>query len=182
MKQKMNMFYRKQKGTAIIVCLMLLTIATLIGVNAVSSTVLEEKMAGNIRNKHMSFQSAEAGLRQAELAAASLTDVTAFDGSNGLYPGSNPGDSQGVLGALADYPVWLDDVNTNWVNGTAPTGIPNAPQYIIEDYSESPRDQTCQFIKPIPPGCKLKVYRITVQAEGLNSNSVSMLQSTYKRL
>ena len=182
MNQLSNTFRKKQTGTAIIVCLMLLTIATLIGINAVSSTVLEEKMAGNIRNKHMSFQSAESGLRQAELAAAALTDVTSFDGTNGLYPGSNPGDAYGVLGALANYPVWEDNVNTNWVNGTTPTGIPNPPQYIIEDYSESPRDQTCQYIKPIPPGCKLKVYRITVQAEGLNSNSVTVLQSTYKRL
>ena len=60
MNQLKNMRHKKQTGTAIIVCLMLLTIATLIGINAVSSTVLEEKMAGNIRNKHLSFQSAEA--------------------------------------------------------------------------------------------------------------------------
>ena len=45
-----------QTGSAIIVVLMLLTISTLIAINAMSSTVLEEKMAGNIRNKHMSFR------------------------------------------------------------------------------------------------------------------------------
>ena len=182
MNKLTNTIYTKQKGTAIIVCLMLLTIATLIGINAVSSTVLEEKMAGNIRNKHMSFQSAESGLRQAELAAAALTDVTAFDGTNGLYPGSNPGDVKGVLGALADYPVWEDDVNTVWTNGTTTAGLPNPPQYIIEDYSESPRDQACIRVRPMPPGCMLKIYRVTTQAEGLNSNSVTVIQSTYKRL
>ena len=118
---------------------MLLTIATLIAINAISSTVLEEKMAGNISNKHVSFQSAESGLRQAEQAAALLTDVTSFNGSNGLYPGSNPGDSYGVSGALANYPVWEDTVNTSWASGATSTGLPNPPKYIIEDYSESPR-------------------------------------------
>lgn len=170
-----------QKGSAIIVVLMLLTVATLIAINAVSSTVLEEKMAGNIRNKHMSFQGAEAGLRAAEIAASGLSDVTLFDGSNGLFPGSNPGDQKGVAGALADFPVWENLSDTDWVNA-ADIGLSDIPEYIIEDFSESPRDRDCQYERPRPAGCMLPVYRVTARSAGLNGNSVTIIQSTYKRL
>ncbi len=171
----------KQKGSAIIVVLMLVTVATLIAINAVSSTVLEEKMAGNVRNKHMSFQGAEAGLRVAEIAASGLSDVTLFDGSNGLFPGSNPGDTKGVAGALADFPVWENITDGEWVNATD-IGLSDIPQYIIEDFSESPRDRDCQYERPRPAGCMLPVYRVTARSAGLNGNSVTIIQSTYKRL
>ncbi len=170
-----------QTDSAIIVVLMLLTVATLIAINAVSSTVLEEKMAGNIRNKHMSFQGAEAGLRVAEIAASGLSDVTLFDGSNGLYPGSNPGDVKNVAGALVDFPAWENLLDSDWVDATD-IGLSDVPQYIIEDFSESPRDRDCQYERPRPAGCMLPVYRITARSAGLNANSVSVIQSTYKRL
>ena len=171
----------KQKGSAIIIVLMLVTVATLIAINAVSSTVLEEKMAGNIRNKHMSFQGAEAGLRVAEIAASGLSDVTLFDGSNGLFPGSNPGDVKGTAGALADFPVWENLTDSEWVNATD-IGLSDVPQYIIENFSESPRDRDCQYERPRPAGCMLPVYRVTARSAGLNGNSVTIIQSTYKRL
>lgn len=172
--------FRNQTGSTIIICLMLLAVATLIGLNAVSSTVLEEKMAGNIRNKHLSFHSAEAGLRAGELNGAGLADTTLFDGTNGLFPRSKPGDVKGVAGALATYPVWETITDGEWVN-SPPTGTAT-PQFIVEDYGESPRDRDCGLERPIPPGCMLPIYRITARAQGLNSNSVSIIQSTYKRL
>ena len=181
MKLHMNQSKRNQSGAAIIVCLMLLTIATLIAISNVGSTVMEEKMAGNIRNKHMSFQAAEAGLRAGETAAAALTDATIFNGANGRYIRTKPGDVAGTSGALADYPVWEDEVNTSWANGTT-TGLPTTPQFIIEDFGRAPRDRDCGLERPLPPGCMLPIYRITARAEGLNSNTVTMVQSTYKRL
>ena len=177
----MKTLKQNQTGTALIVSLMLLTIATLVGLNAISSTVLEEKMAGNVRNKHLSFQSAEAGLRNGELTGSGLTDTTLFDGNNGLFPRSKPGDVKGVAGAVATYPVWETITTGEWVNGTS-TSLPTPPQFIIEDFGRAPRDNDCALERPLPPGCMLPIYRITARAEGLNSNSVSIIQSTFKRL
>ena len=132
----MKTFKQNQTGAAIVVCLMLLTIATLVGLNAMSSTVLEEKMAGNIRNKHLSFQSAEAGLRDGELTAIPINpDTATWNGTNGLFPRSKPGD--------ADYPVW-ENGSTVWVDGDD-TQLPTLPQFIIENFGVMPRDQSCAF-------------------------------------
>ena len=173
MRTHMKTLNKNQTGAALIVCLMLLTIATLVGLNAISSTVLEEKMAGNVRNKHLSFQSAEVGLRAGELTGAGLTETTVFDGTNGLYPRSEPFDS--------NYPVWEDSA-TVWVNSTTNPGLPTLPQFIIEDFGEACRDRDCCIQRPRPPGCDVPIYRITARAEGLNANSLTILQSTYKRL
>ncbi len=182
MKEKLPISKVKQNGSAIIICLMLLTIATLIALNAVNSTVLEQKMAGNIRNKQLSFQAAESGLRAGEQSAALLANVTIFDGTNGLFPRSLPGDVKGSAGAIATFPVWENLQDSEWADAIATPGLYGTPEFIIEDFSESPRDRDCQFEKPIQPGCMLPVYRITARASGLNDNTVSIIQSTYKRL
>jgi type IV pilus assembly protein PilX len=161
---------------------MILTISTLIALNAMGSTVLEEKMAGNFRNKHLSFQAAEAGLRAAETTAAGLADNTLFVGTSGLYPRSKPGDVNGNPGVYATYPVWETIADSDWVDDAAIPDLTGTPEYIIEQFSVSPRDSSCALTPPIPPGCMLPVYRITSRAMGLNTNTVSIIQSTYKRL
>jgi len=180
MNYQNNLMKSKQIGSAIIVCLMLLTVATLIAINSVSSTILEEKVAGNIRNKQVSFQSAEAGLRAAEIVASTLTDVTLFDGSSGLYPVSNPGDVQGLAGALTNYPSWEDDTNTTWATANT-VGLTNpAPQYIIEKYSSADLFVGCSINYEKAAECNKTMYRITARGTGLNTNAETVIQSTYK--
>ena len=55
-----------QRGAILIVSLLLLLVMTLIGVTAVSTTTLQEKMAGNNRQRQLAFQAAGAALRDAE--------------------------------------------------------------------------------------------------------------------
>ena len=174
-----------QNGAALIVSLMMLVIMTILAVSAVTTTTMQEKMAGNIRNKHLSFQTTEAALRVGENAAQNVTDPSLFTsaGTNGYYSRSDPND--------ANYPIWDPDdgSTTNWVDSTSiPTGDTGAgeptkdPQYIIEDFGTDYRDADCALIVPLPPGCELAVYRVTAQGWGLNENAHSMIQSTYKQL
>ena len=182
MKHQNIIFISRQAGSAIVVCLMLLTIATLIAINSVSSTILGEKIAGNIKNKQISFQSAEAALRSAENAASMLTTLTPFDGSNGLYPVSNPGDVKGAAGVLADYPVWEDEVNTVWVELNSASGLSSTnpfPEYIIEKYSTADLFLGCSLDYAKAAECRRPMYRITARGEG--ANTVTILQSTFKQ-
>jgi len=56
----------RQRGAALIVGLVLLVVITLVGIGAMQSTTLQEKMAGNLRDSNMSFQASEAALRNCE--------------------------------------------------------------------------------------------------------------------
>jgi len=168
-----------QSGAALFVCLMLLTVMTLLGLSAISGSTLEEKMAGNVRNKHLSFQAAEAALRAGETAADTVL-ATAFNdaGTGGFYNRSTPGDTS----PKPTFPVW-EQSGVNWQNATsANAGLVQSPQYIVEDFGTAYRDADCSLIVPLPAGCELPVYRVTAQGWGLNTNSSTMIQSTYKQL
>lgn len=179
----MNTQFNHQNGAALIICLILLVVMTLLGVSAVTTTTMEEKMAGNIRNKHLSFQAAESALRAGESYSETLSDDTTFDGTNGLYPRTNADDQAGSDGAIADFPVWYDETNgINWQDVNTITDLADEPQYIIENFGTAPRDKDCALELPPPPGCILPVYRVTARGWGLNLNARTMVQSTYKKL
>ena len=175
----MHMNVIKQSGAALFMCLMLLLVMTLIGVSGITSSTLEEKMAGNMRNKHMSFQAAEAALRIAEIEAAALAIDTNFAAAGDhLYERTDL--------------IW-EDPDTIWLayglnaimdpdNDNVPPRFAQDPSYIIENYSTSPRDDSCMLDMPIKPGCLLPVFRLTARGTGLNANAISIIQSTYKQL
>ncbi|HID81768.1 MAG TPA: hypothetical protein EYH06_12175 [Chromatiales bacterium] len=56
----------KQQGAVLVVSLLILLVMTMLGLAAMQTSVLEEKMAGNALDKSMAFQAAEAGLRAGE--------------------------------------------------------------------------------------------------------------------
>lgn len=55
-----------QAGAVLFVSLIMLLVLTVIGVTAMQTTTLEEKMAGNLRDQTLAFQAAEAALREGE--------------------------------------------------------------------------------------------------------------------
>jgi hypothetical protein len=66
-----------QRGTVLIVALVLLVVLTLLGVSALNTTTIEEKMAANIQEVHRAFHAAETGLDVAfsDPDTFSLTDT-----------------------------------------------------------------------------------------------------------
>ena len=171
----------KNNGAALITCLMLLVVMTILGVSSITSSTMEERMAGNILNKHMSFQAAEAALRAGETIAANLPGDTIYtdpttpaSSADGLYDRSEALD--------ANFPVW-EDATATWQDATTAGSIViQNPQYIIEKYSNAPRDADCVLEVPLPAGCMLPVFRVTARGWGLNTNGFSIVQSTYKQL
>ena len=169
-----------QNGAALIISLMMLIVMTILAVNAITTTTMQEKMAGNIRNKHISFQAAEAALRAGEDIAQAVTDDSLFSsaGTNGYYSVSLPGDTN------PDYPIWTWEGTPaiNWQTISTNTGAVQSPEYIVEDFGTDYRDADCALIVPLPPGCELPIYRISARGWGLNTNGYTLLQSTYKQL
>lgn len=76
--------FSSQSGVVLVVSLVMLLMLTLIGVTGTQVTSLEEKMAGNSRDKNLAFQSAEAALRGGEAQIETTVSLNAFTGNNGL--------------------------------------------------------------------------------------------------
>lgn len=55
-----------QRGVALVVALLLLLVITLVGLAAVRGTIMQQKMASNLFDRQIAFQSTEAALRVAE--------------------------------------------------------------------------------------------------------------------
>lgn len=160
-----------QRGMVLVVAMMILIIITLLGLSAMRSAGLEERMSGNQYDQNYVFEAAEAALREAETVAASpLTFTTTC--TNGLCP--TP-----VAGATDR---WMDSSFTGWKAATGTNSVIVTAQYIIEDMGMQPVDGTCQLQYPIEPTCLVEMVRITAQATATNGRGTSVtLQSNLRQ-
>ncbi len=92
-----NMHMKRQSGVVLIGGLFFLLVMTLIGVAMVKNITLEEKIAGNTREKLRSFEAAEMSLKVARRYLNHRPDIVSFyDSSGSVIPGiykENPGSS-----------------------------------------------------------------------------------------
>ena len=63
---------KQQHGSALIISLLILLVMTIIGISAMSSSTMEEKMAANDRNQKAIFQNAESSLVVANAAEVTI--------------------------------------------------------------------------------------------------------------
>lgn len=61
-----NRWPARQGGVALVVALLLLVVITLVGLAGVRSTIMQQKMASNLFDRQIAFQSTEAALRVAQ--------------------------------------------------------------------------------------------------------------------
>jgi len=148
---------RRQRGMTLMVSLMFLIILTMLGVTAVSDNSLQERMAGNTRNRDLAFQAAEAALKHAESTLPSWRR-SVFDGSvEGLfvYDVSEPNDA-----------VYWRDVS-NWNSSRQlPAGslnqVAEPPRYLVHKMSSSG---------------EVEYYRVTARGVGGDASAVVILQT-----
>src|SRR3546814_3712859 len=75
-----------QRGASLIVVLILLLVVTLLGLAALRTTILQERMSANLFDRSLSFQAAETALREGQVAI-----------QNGMLSTSNPASITGVV-------------------------------------------------------------------------------------
>jgi type IV pilus assembly protein PilX len=174
----------RQKGFVLIMALVFLALLTIIGVTAMSTTSLEEKMAGNMKDRNLAFQAAETALLAAERWYETQTTKPVFpDTANGLY----------VTDSTSAVSNW-DAVNwsTNVVTfpctptttsscGSGVTKVNSQPKYIIEDLGELPEEKGSIVSPTDYKGKGSTLARITARGTGGTDAAVSMVQSTYAR-
>lgn len=99
-----------QRGSALMIALVFLLLMTLIGITAMQSSTLQERMAGNTRDYETAFAASEGALRAAEEwmddnASPALYLVGPLP-NPGLWDGAGFTGSQTVDAALASQPVY----------------------------------------------------------------------------
>jgi type IV pilus assembly protein PilX len=170
---------KNQRGVALFISLVLLLVLTIIGVSAVQTTSLEERMARNTNDSVLAFESAEVALRNAENFLRNNVNSTALfppGGNNGLWKSSDYLQTERWQQAN----VWT---GTNSVKLPANTvsGVADQPRYIIEwvatvQRSENPYQMT-QSTNALFD--RIEIFRITARGVGGTNNARVLLQSTF---
>lgn len=167
----------EQEGGALVVSLLILLVMTLIGVTGMQVTSLEEKMAGNMRDRNLAFQAAESALRAGE---ASLTTATLpmFSCADGLYKADDIDcNNTKEMTRVWDAINWSPAQVITFTGGTL-TDIAADPAYIIEELPTVP-EAGASLEAGVPS--EANYYRVTARGIGGTENAVVMVQSTYKR-
>ena len=178
----------RQTGAALITSLILLIVMTMIGVTAMQTTALEEKMAGNMRDQNLAFQAAEAGLRDAE---ALLDPTNLID--RPLTCSAVP-----CICTTLSCRVWernfymatdlAKQIDSWWTTngqelGTAGTQditeIAEDPRYVIQELEFKPDELGPPSYNNVNPG--RQYYLITSRGKGGTQTATAVLESTYTR-
>ena len=149
---------RRQTGSALVVSLILLLVLTMLGVQGMRSNVMQERMAGNMRERNLAFQAAEAALRLGEVQ----NPLVAFSPSNVAL--ANPGGWLGVAGGgtfFGDFP----NFNLGVVDADPAFHI-GPPQYVRIGIA-------------VPPEWRY-IYPVTAVGFGGRDSSVVVVQSSFE--
>jgi type IV pilus assembly protein PilX len=163
---------RMQRGVALVVVLLLLLVMTLLGLASLRGTLMEERMSAGSYDRSLSFQAAEAALREAEAGLAAGT----------LCPDASPCPRPNPAGPdvweVAGFNCSAGGVWTAAATTLGPRAV--APVYTIELMGPAP--------PPNNPGCGLDgdmscmvdYFRITAcSGDPGAGRSVTILQSNY---
>lgn len=126
---------RGQRGVALVIALILLVVITLVGLAAIGNTLMQNKMASNLYDREVAFQSSEGALRAAqELVtanpkAAYIRDCSATSGNTCLTdPFTDPNFPSGLI-----QTVQSGTVPGQFSPGNLATG---QPQFTVEYLGE----------------------------------------------
>jgi len=167
---------RQQRGATLIVCLIILVVITFMGVSSIQDTTMEEKMAGNMKNRNMAFQGAESALRAGEVYLDSTPILPNFNGSGGLFSqfdGTNTPPNQWNAtqwGASAAAFSVYSSANLDQLASEPLVVIEKLDALTPEPSKEAGQAKDSD-----------DYYRVTARAVGGTSTSVVILQSIYRR-
>jgi type IV pilus assembly protein PilX len=178
--ETVNTIQFKQRGSVLLISLVILLILTLVGLSAMRNTAMEEKMAGNMRDKGLSFQAAEATLREAEkYIEDNIISTQAFDtdGSDGLYDKSD----MRIWKTLS----WDNNDSIEYSDFDSTYQIAESPRFIIQHIASIATDANNLNLGNYGQNTgagTIEMFLITARATGGSGNAPVFLQTTYGKL
>lgn len=151
----------RQQGSALIAGLVLLLVITMIAVTGMRNTLLQERMTGNMLDRNLAFQAAEAALRHGQMNL-------------------DPNEAAEPVDAPADPLAWEERLTNGGTTYSPPDpdrfGVYAMPRFYIEavpvpSVDALAADEALQ---------NQDLYRITVRAQGGSPEAVVILQATFR--
>ena len=173
---------KNQRGSILIISLMILVVLTMIGISSMSTSSLQERMAGNFRDRQIAFQAAEMTLAYAEdYAKNSINSSSVFNDTNGFYS-----EYKGPTNLNAYDSTWWTDADSQALPTTIDQ-VRTQPRFIIEYRGDIGQEEGTSVnisgYGESAGGGIISNFRVTVRATGLSDNTKVILQSNYgKRL
>lgn len=177
----------RQEGLVLIIGLIMLLLMTIVGLAAIRGTGLQESMAGNMRDRNLAFQAAEAGLRVGEdFVSTNNVELLAFDGSTSWQvpdqnkPGLTPVQNW-------DPSRWASDANP------VPTSMhlesiasADRPRYVVEKVvvtalSAARQDGSGVGLSSLENIEPPEFYRVTSLGVGGTGTSEAIVQTSYRK-
>jgi type IV pilus assembly protein PilX len=176
----MSMSHNKQQsGMVLVVSLIILISLTMLGVTSMQATRTEVSMAGNLRESGITFNAAEAGLRNAEAFIMNSASKNVFaDPANGLFD------------KIDEDPDYSDIAS--W-DGTGATGAQDAstslslvyeqPKFIVKYLGDRAQNEVAAVniggYGSGQPGTIVSNFRVTARGTGQAGNAYRYVQSYY---
>ena len=181
----------RQTGAALFISLMFLILLTLIGLSAANVGILQERMAGNVRESNIAFQRAEAALRGIERRVQAIT--LGGGGGLGVVPDWNDfqtdfGISRGDCSlAVIEQGGSFDSLAWTTSPDVPAEGNMPAPQYVIVELSGGMSGgaivgSACRPLQSEDsgkPGDSAVFYMIMARAAGPADTADTIVQSIY---
>jgi len=187
----------RQAGAVLVISLVILLAMTLIGITAVQNSVMEERMAGNLKERATAFQAAEAGLSLAVTWIDKQLDPpnATAGGTSKVWEECATGTkkTQKVKGkeveddcppTTAPDSKWLA-TSGNYLayaggalgNSKALSGVSEQPRIVIEERYAPPLD-----FEQAAVGKGVYFYTVTSQGYGGTDTAKAMLQTTVAKV
>lgn len=168
----------RESGAVLVISLIILLVITVLAIGSTRTSTLEEKMAGNTRDRNLAFQSTESAVREAEVFLDSIVSLGAFDGSAGLFAQSHNEPS------FYDPAIW-GDATQHVVAGTD-FGSYEPPRYFIKEYTIVAGTEAAMNMSGYGDNKgtgDVTVFRITARGTGASADSAEViLRTQYGRI
>ena len=158
----------QERGATLVVALIMLVLIAIVGIGAMQSTTLQERMAGNLRDQNMAFQASEAGLREREDWLESQTEKPST--SAWLRPRQD-------LNLNTPFPFGATALEYGTAGSIDLDGVESDPEVVMEELEFVPDS----LVKGYDPGKGRDFYRVLSSGSGQTANSESVLETTYAK-
>lgn len=174
--------YSSQRGTVLVLSLIILSVLTMVAVTGMKTSITDEKMSGNIRDRELAMQAAESAMREATTAVDAFTAKADLTGTNGLL------DILDVEEQYLEKNTWVTAANYTDASDLGGLGyLAGTPKRIIKYIGDEDfcTPAAAKGLNEIGGGtsfaCPRNIFRVSSHGTGISPNATKIVQSYWAR-